>query len=325
MDKFSRKFKDWLLFSATILCICAIINSFLSVFPVFLLSPFREIKWSIYIMCPALIFAFPKCCPARYASILKWINSMLEKHSLFFIVLIVLFVIPFLINELFLGLQLPTAAGLDNSTWLSFWSSYLGAFMGCVPAFLALDQSKKQAKEQHQEMQTDRRLQVMPIFDVTTYTMQYNRAVRSPDRPFEEFVIDKSGVLLYLEDYRSSVPPGTPFRTSPVITYIEIYNCGLGPALQPSLSFNNNSAELLLMKSDVTYTLTLEASAEFFKLYAGNPFAEFKLSFSDILGNHYDQTFKFQYHFSGTDRETFVEFDVEAINQPVHVEKTKHK
>ena len=155
--------------------------------------------------------------------------------------------------------------------------------------------------------------------------MEFSRSIRSPNRPFEEFVIDKSGRLLYLEDYRSSVSPGTPFRISPFITCVEIYNCGLGPALQPSLSFNDNSAELLLMKSDATYILTIEASEEFFKLYAGNPFAEFKLSFSDILGNHYTQTFKFQYHFSETDGETFVEFDVEAINHPVHIEKDKHK
>jgi len=85
---------------------------------------------------------------------------------------IIVLLTPALINVLFLNtlVIIPTAEGLGNREWLSFWASYMGGILGIVATLIAFSFTARQNSLQHKQMQTElkeqERLRLMPCADV---------------------------------------------------------------------------------------------------------------------------------------------------------------
>jgi len=210
-------------------------------------------------------------------------------------------------------LPIPTLETLDAKSWLGFWGGYLGGALGCIPALAALIENRRQAKQQYEEIQTERRLQVLPVFNCRVFSASYKYIKNLNTSRY--FVLD-SGFVLRLPEY-DEFPEKENFDNT---NYIELCNCGLGPALEAKLTCNGTPVDLFLFKADETNYYLLDPS---WKLLHHNksttsPYTmTFSLEYLDVFGNKYTQTNTFSCHINHDINGPNLSFDAPTVGSPV--------
>lgn len=252
---------------------------------------------------------------------IKWVSNFLIAQKNFILLLIVLFLVPIAINQLFLDWSIPTAEGLNNGTWLSFWSGYLGAFIGCIPAYLALEQSKKQAKQQHEQFQEElqesrqqtkqhyeeaernRRLSVQPIFHIDLNTMRSSPSDVS--HICERFSFDLSSGFESLSRTKYAIDNDSLYYSNRQ-KYLEFRNLGFGPALEIRLvyspkphTYSGNFLDLKIIDKGEAAVCIILYKKPLPEVHEQEEVATFILFYDDVFGNQYQQTFRLLFSSDG--------------------------
>jgi len=217
----------------------------------------------------------------------------------------------FLVN-IAMYIPIPTLETLDAPDWLSFWGGYLGGVLGCIPAFAALKESQRQAKKQHEENQTDRRLQVMPVFNCRIFTASYGHVKKLTTSGY--FILD-SDFVLREPDY-DEYPEKERYD---YVNYVEICNCGLGPALGVKLSCNGIPVDLFHFKHNDTFQYLLEPSWNLLhkcKSTAKPSTLEFNFVYTDVFGNEYSQSHTFPYYLNNDINGLHFSFKAPIVKSP---------
>lgn len=207
--------------------------------------------------------------------------------------------------DLFMYLAIPTAPGLNAPTWLTFWGSYLGGAIGCLPALAALYDNRKEARKQHAETEKNRRLAVMPVFDCR---IRYISTEYAKDDSSQYFVIDSNGTLregdfddwLELDCYQKC-------------NYIDLCNCGLGPALQAKLRFKDHCVDLFNLKNGYTAHYIFFPSDKYFLSSNAKHTVCFTVECQDIYGNLYAQELSFKVFRSFEDKLDYLSFQTVSV------------
>lgn len=202
-------------------------------------------------------------------------------------------------------LSVPTLPVLDAKTWLGFWGSYLGGAIGCVPALLALYDNRREARKQHEESEKSRRLAVMPVFDC-----RIRHVSRSYAKDFADqwFFIGPSGDL-----HEDSWEEWLIFDDCPDCNYIELSNCGPGPALQTKLLFNDYPVDLFHIKNGESAYYILDPSYEYFESQGNESTVRFTIKSQDIYGNLYSQELIFKVLLCSEEKSKFLLFQTVVI------------
>lgn len=221
--------------------------------------------------------------------------------------------IAFIVN-LCMFIPIPTPSGLNNGYWLGFWGSLLGGSIGCIPAIAALRENRLESERQFEKEQRNRRLGVIPIFDCQIldrpYTFYNSHSIQNG------FVIDYLGTLRN----RNECDDQEPYE-SEMMNFLKLSNCGLGPALNVKLSFDNSSVDLSYIRNgNDPYFYWIVLSRGFFKDEDTMSHISLVLSFSDVYGNRYKQTFVFRCLYSFEGENEYMQFSAEKIGQPVPIE-----
>lgn len=258
----------------------------------------------------------------------KRIMSFISSSLPFLGFALLLFVVPYVINSIFKGCLsdipfinelLTTNPNLENSHWLGFWGSYLGALIGAIPAYLALQQSKKLAKEQHEQVQKQllqsrhqsnsarwemlesRRCSLLPVVDLTLLPLA---KWPSPDdtHNFVTFIMDTTG-----NKKSHPIPSKAPKIYSDAPTAVcsfTVTNIGVGPALNTKI-FDDNGT--IFYQGDIS---TKEGVSELFALSTQTlqslpKTINFTIQFNDVFSNLYERkctaTWNSSQHFSSAD------------------------
>lgn len=217
-------------------------------------------------------------------------------------------------------LSIPTYPSLSSSSWLGFWGSYLGGAIGCVPALLALLHSMAESKSHREEIQTERRLSVLPVFSCKDNSISFT--VGPPE------ILSTLSVLAFLDPqtgFHDSFSSHDPRKyqekvngsdESYLYVFFEWHNIGAGPALNVSLScsrFPSHTVPLHSMGAGEAKTVVLgiqpplDSGKDALLLY------EILVSFSDVFGNTYTQR---QPLIVKKDAYTISEISVPARNDP---------
>lgn len=210
--------------------------------------------------------------------------------------------------NLLMHLAIPTLPDLNAPTWLGFWGSYLGGAIGCLPALAALYDNREEARRRHEENKESRRLAVMPVFDCRIRHVSHKYA----EKHFSDFfVIDSSGTLYKADDADDWIE----LDCRQECNYIDLCNCGLGPAIQAKLFYNEQLVDLFNLKNgDTAHYIFLPDIDYFFGSQAGKPIKfAFTVKCQDLYGNQYaqDLTFKVFRCFEGEIE--YLEFQTESI------------
>lgn len=232
-----------------------------------------------------------------------------RKRSLlwFLVYILVVLVVAGSVNSL-MYLSIPTESSLDGPSWLAFWGSYLGGAIGCIPAILALLHSISEADRQHKEMQNERRLSALPVFDCRI--CHFDRDI--PKIIFSNhFFIDSKGNLHETDrgEYHKAI---NAFGYN----FIDLCNCGPGSALQVKLFFNGHSVDLFNLKHDYTAHYILNPSPEYFNSLGTETPVRFVINFQDIFGNQYSQEFFFNVSPCSSDGISHLQFKTVSIGSP---------
>ena len=224
------------------------------------------------------------------------------------------FLISLLVN-MGMYLPIPTLDTLEAGNWLDFWGGYLGGVLGCIPAFAALHESRRQAKQQHEEVQEqleesrrqarkqyeeaekNRRLSVQPIFGIELVPMKAPPSSVSDIELRSAF--DFSSGLKTLD---------TPIMLPVIRTlfnqyqngqaYIILRNLGFGPALDVKLvyeEFENayrGSVDFRIIDKGETSKHLFLYRDSFPQENQKEKVAHFFLVYRDIFENQYKQPFK---------------------------------
>lgn len=208
---------------------------------------------------------------------------------------------------------IPTPGTLDAKSWLGFWGGYLGGALGCIPALAALIENRRQAKRQHEEIQTDRRLQVLPVFNcrISASSFEYVDGLNTS----RHFILD-SGFVLRTPEYDEFLEKEAFDYTN----YIELCNCGLGPALEVKLTCNGTPVDLFLLKTNETYYYSLDPTRKL--LHHSKPTDSpspltFRFEYSDVFGNKYIQNLTYPCYINYDNNGPYISFGPPAITSPV--------
>ncbi len=202
-------------------------------------------------------------------------------------------------------LAVPTLPDLNAPTWLGFWGSYLGGAIGCLPALAALYDNRLEARRQHEESEKSRRLAAMPAFDCRIRHVSRFYAKDSAD---QWFFIGPSGDL-----HEDSWDEWLEFDNYPNCNYIELRNCGRGPALQAKLLFNDYPVDLFHIKNGESAYYILDPSYEYFESLGNESTVCFTIKSQDIYGNLYSQELLFKVLLCFEDKSKFLQFQTVAI------------
>lgn len=199
-----------------------------------------------------------------------------------------------------MGFSIPSAdKSLDGPAWLDFWGGYLGGAIGCLPALAALYDNRREARRQHEESETSRRLAAMPVFACeNSFTRLYATQL--------DAFFDVSGMALLnqtegLHEAFSAFDPlkyaekadqlDASFSSFICLTF---HNIGHGPALNISVACLNASEQhgsipLKSIGSNEKKSLVLAVQIppdtdEHYQVQY-----QIGISFSDIFGNRYVQ------------------------------------
>lgn len=195
-------------------------------------------------------------------------------------------------------LAIPTLPDLSAPSWLDFWGGYLGGAIGCLPALAALYDNRREARRQHEESETSRRLSAMPVIACEDNSSSFSLGQ-------VESLLKLSGMILldiasgFHDFFTTDEPMNYAEHLEQIddsysgLVFIDFQNIGLGPALNVSVSCSNSPQKRpLLMKSigsNETRSLLLcvqiphEADDNYLIRY------DIEIKFSDIFGNQYVQ------------------------------------
>lgn len=207
-----------------------------------------------------------------------------------------------------IGMSLPIASFntlLDEDTWLTFWGSYLGGAIGCLPAIASYRHSIDESSRQHKESEESRRLAVMPVFDCR---IRYISTEYAKDNSSQYFVIDSNGTLregdfddwLELDCYQKC-------------NYIDLCNCGLGPALQAKLRFKDHCVDLFNLKNGYTAHYIFFPIDKYFLSSNAKHTVCFTVECQDIYGNLYAQELSFKVFRSFEDKLDYLSFQTVSV------------
>ena len=202
-------------------------------------------------------------------------------------------------------LAVPTLPDLNAPTWLGFWGSYLGGAIGCLPALAALYDNRREARRQHEESEKSRRLATMPVFDCRIRHVSRSYAKGSAD---QWFFIGSSGDL-----HEDSWEEWLIFDDCPDCNYIELSNCGLGPALQAKLLFNDYPVDLFHIKNGERAYYILDPSYTYFESLGNKSTVRFTIKSQDIYGNLYSQELLFKVLLCFEGERKFLQFQTMTI------------
>lgn len=191
------------------------------------------------------------------------------------------------INAL-MGVSIPTTPTLNAPTWLTFWGSYLGGAIGCLPALAALYVNREEARKQHAENEKSRRLAVMPVFDCR---IRYVSTEYAKNNSSSFFLVDPDGVLREADENGDD---WLKFDISQECNYIDLCNCGLGPALQAKLRFKDHCVDLFNLKNGYTSHYIFIPSDEYFLSSNTEHTMCLTVECQDIYGNLYAQELSFK-------------------------------
>lgn len=188
-----------------------------------------------------------------------------------------------------IGMSLPITSlntFLDEHDWLTFWGSYLGGAIGCLPAIAAYRHSIDESDRQHKESEESRRLAVMPVFDCR---IRYVSTKKAKKRFSNFFLIDFNGKLCIgdLEDW-------SELNCYPACHYMDLCNCGLGPALQAKLCFQDHRVDLFNLKNGYTSHYIFLFSSKYLLPSENEGTVHFTVECHDIYGNRYEQDLSFK-------------------------------
>lgn len=199
-------------------------------------------------------------------------------------------------------LAVPTLPDLNAPTWLGFWGSYLGGAIGCIPAIAAYYHGIDESKRQHEETKTDRRLGVMPVFSCRSNALSYDamKAGTLSSLIGHGYVDETSGLhdLFSFHNKDKYMEEILNNNDNYQHMFLELQNIGFGPALNISLTCSNTSTHCKSFLNGVgagdikTLFLSVLIPSESDATYQFQ--YQFVLSFSDIFGNNYTQTFILQ-------------------------------
>lgn len=202
-------------------------------------------------------------------------------------------------------LAVPTLPDLNAPSWLGFWGSYLGGAIGCLPALEALYDNRREARRQHEESEKSRRLAAMPVFDCR---IRYVSRAYAKDSADQWFFIGHSGDL-----HEDGLDEWLQFDDYPNCNYIELSNCGLGPALQAKLLFNDYPVDLFHIKNGERAYYILDPSYKYFESLGDKSTVRFTIKSQDIYGNYYLQELLFKVHLCPQGKTGFLRFQTESI------------
>lgn len=119
------------------------------------------------------------------------------------LVLAIIISIPYVINHLVLGRNLPfnsSIAGTDDveRTWLVFWSNYLGCVISSIITFVVLFLTLKQNNEQNRKNREDAHNENSMLRDYQDKQFQYERAMKHVSE------IRKAAVSMYHSQVNSN-------------------------------------------------------------------------------------------------------------------------
>lgn len=207
-----------------------------------------------------------------------------------------------------IGMSLPITsfnAFLEAETWLTFWGSYLGGAIGCLPAIASYRHSIDESDRQHKEAEESRRLAVMPVFDCR---IRYVSTEYAKDDFSKYLLINFNGILregdfddwLELDCYQKC-------------NYIDLCNCGLGPALQAKLRFKDHCVDLFNLKNGYTAHYIFFASDKYFLSSNAERTMCFTVECQDIYGNLYTQELSFKVSRSFEDKLDYLSFQTVSV------------
>lgn len=232
---------------------------------------------------------------------MKKINHCLSKFIQDHWIVAYFLAILFLAVVINFGMQIPVISfnpSLDAPMWLGFWGSYLGGAIGCLPALAALYDNRREARRQHEESETSRRLAAMPVIACEDSSSAFQAAM------LDEFLKLSALVLLDsnkgLHDSFSADRP-TQYaeklkqldRSYSWIIYLDFQNIGEGPALNVSLACLNVPQPGVISLASIGSN---EHKAILVCLQMPSETDEYSqlqydigITFNDIFGNHYLQ------------------------------------
>ena len=186
-------------------------------------------------------------------------------------------------------LPIPTLSTLTSGDWLGFWGGYLGGAIGCIPAIAALLHSQAESKRLHEETAEAQRCSVLPVFSVF---VDRNLAAKSPDEYDMFIALSPDGKIARIpnacnSDYYDFLEEFDADEW--VRCNLSLKNIGLGPALNPLLTFtlgemkNRSIASFHSLSTAQNILILLSAPAQVS--------LQCKIEYSDIFGNKYSQSF----------------------------------
>lgn len=205
--------------------------------------------------------------------------------------------LPIFVNIIFRNCTIASAPNLGNAEWLDFWGSYLGAFMGCIPAVLALQESRKQAKQQYEDSEKNRRLSALPVFSCKSNSLSFISGQLESVTTLSGLFFLKQELGFYGQFHSINVQDYTEKALeeadASAILFFEFHNIGAGPALNVSLACSNISASRPIPIQSIGCNET--KTIIFAVCIPPNAAADYEfryniaISFSDVLGNKYVQ------------------------------------
>ncbi|GEM_PF-5344877 len=186
-------------------------------------------------------------------------------------------------------LPIPTLSTLTSSDWLGFWGGYLGGAIGCIPAIAALLHSQAESKRLHEETAEAQRCSVLPVFSVF---VDRNLAAKSPDEYDMFIALSPDGKIARIpnacnSDYYDFLEEFDADEW--VRCNLSLKNIGLGPALNPLLTFTLGE-----MKNRSIASFHSLSTAQNILILLSTPAQvslQCKIEYSDIFGNKYSQSF----------------------------------
>lgn len=191
-------------------------------------------------------------------------------------------------------LPIPTLSTLTSGDWLGFWGGYLGGAIGCIPAIAALLHSQAEAKRLHEETAEAQRCSVLPVFSVF---LDRNISAKDPnDYKMFLLVSTDKGIsvrpISCIADYTSYLEECAD-ENKWIRCNLMLRNIGLGPALDPLLSFDLD--EYPNCGTVAFSSLGAEQEILFLMCAPVGTSSRCKIVFSDIFGNTYSQLFAIHY------------------------------
>lgn len=212
------------------------------------------------------------------------LTEFIQAHWLWAYVVAML-AIPGIVDG-FMYLAIPTRPDLTAPTWLTFWGSYLGGAIGCMPALAALYDNREEARRQHEENEKSRRLSVMPVFDCR---IRYISTEKAKKHYLKFFLIDYNGIL-QIGDFDDWLE----LNCYEHCHYMDLCNCGLGPALQAKLCFQDHRVDLFNLKNGYTSHYIFLFSSKYLLPSENERTIHMTVECQDIYGNHYEQDLLFK-------------------------------